>query len=245
MATNNPTYTAADVITDVNNRFVGGSNLDSTVLLPWVSYSYLKLYNAIISVGQRAKEEIFGDRGDITLSSGTLEYTITDSLPRFGGILKVEVRYGDSEDDWVPAKPLVSITHWKSLDNVSTTYRSKTDPLYYLRRSVIGIIPTPTAGEDDQTPTARVWFIRRPYKIDATTDEIDIPYRFIYPVINYVYAMAVRRVNEDHQEASLIEQQFERELEEVALMVANEFEEGVDGVEAPSDSELYHNPLSY
>lgn len=241
MATSNPTYTAADVITDVNSRFVGGTNLSASIFLPWVSYANQKLYRAIISIGQRAKEAIFGDRADITLSVGTLEYALSTNIPRFGGILKVEVQYGATGDVYNPASPLVSITNWKSLDQVSTTYQSKTLPVYYLRRDFIGFIPTPP----ESGATARVWFVRRPQQINLTTDEIDIPYRFLYPIVNYVHSKAVMRMNEDYTTADRVEANFNRELEEVAEMVADEFEEGVDGIEVSSDSELFTNPLNY
>lgn len=242
MATDNPTFTAASVITDVQSR-LNNPNLSGDVYLPWLSYSVQKLHAKLTSVGQRAKEYLFGDREDIPLTADILEYTITDSIPRFGGVLRIEVRYGASGDDWSRATPLVSINNWDSLDNVSTTYRGKTNPLYYLRRNVIGIIPTPPAGESVQTPTARVWYVRRQPQINDSTDEIDIPYRFIYPVLNYVEAMAIRRLHEDYGEARDIENQFERELEQVALAVADEFEEGVEGIEISSSSELFYNPL--
>lgn len=244
MATNNPTYTAANVITDVEAR-LNTPNLSSTVYLPWISYAYQKLYAKIVGVGKRAKQEIFGDRTDVTLSADTLEYSLTTNIPRFGGFIKVEIRYGASGDDWNKASPLIDLDHWDSLDNVSTTYRSKLHPLYYKRLNLMGIIPTPPAGESAQTPTARVWFVRRPYQIDTTTDEIDIPYRFIYPILNYVQARAIQRVNEDYGESSLVEARFDKELEDVAMMVADEFEEGVDGIEVSTSSEIFYNPLDY
>ncbi len=245
MATNNPTYTAADIVTDVNSRFSGSTGLSSDVFLPWISYAYQKLYNKIISVGSRAKQDIFGDRADVTLSADTLEYSLTTNIPRFGGFIKVEVIYGASGDVYNRASPLIDLDHWDSLSRVSVTYRSKTKPLYYRRLDQMGIIPTPTAGETTQTPTARVWFVKRPFQVDTGTDEIDIPYRFIYPMVNYVHSKTIQRVNEDYREAELVEARFDQELEEVADMVANEFEEGEDGIEISSGSDLYQNPLSY
>lgn len=245
MAESNPTYTASDIITDVNSRFVGGTGLSNEDFLPWISYSNQKLYQKIISVGKRAKQEIFGAKGDITLTAGVLEYTITDWLPRFGGILRVDIQYGATGDVFNRATPLIDITYWNNLEDVSTSYRSKIHPLYYLMGTVIGFIPVPPSGESVQTPTARVRYVKRPQQITEVTDEIDIPYRFLYPLINYVQAKAVQRVNEDYSEASLVERQFEKELEDVAMAVADEFEEGVDGVEMSSSSELYSNPIDY
>lgn len=245
MASDNPTYTAADVISDVENRFSGGTGLSSSVFFPWISYSVQKLHAKIASIGQRAKEEILGDTGTITLASDTLEYTITDSIPLFGGFIRVDVRYGATGDVYNKATPLVDINHWKSLENVSTTYQPKTSPLYYKLGTKIGIIPTATAGESVQTPTAKIRYVKRQPQITAGTDEIIIPYRFIYPVINYVQSKAVQRVNEDYGESALLERKFEQELEEVALSVADEFEEGVDGVEVSSSSPLFNDPLSW
>ena len=245
MATANPDYTASDIIEEVNSLLTGGTNLSAEIMLPWISTAYQRLYAKISSVSKQAKEELFGDRADVELVADTLEYTLTDSIPRFGGFIKVAVRYGASEDDWNPATRLLSIEYWKDLSKVSTQYQAKTLPLYYQRNGLIGVIPTAVSGETDQTPTARVWFVKRAERIDEVTDIIDIPYRFCYPIVNYVLKRTLQRVNEDYATADQIDRDFKEDLEEVALSVASEFEEGIDGIEVPAGSALYDNPFNW
>lgn len=241
MASSNPTYTVADVITDVNNR-LANPGLSSTVMIPWVSYAYQRIYQVLSGAGQTVKEELFGDDATITMNTTSPnEYSLETNIPRFGGIIKVEVKYGASGDDWNRASKLRSIANWNIQNNVSTSYRGKTQPLYYLLQDVIGFIPTPP----ESGAQAKVWYIKRPQQLDATTDEIDIPYRYIWPIIEYVQAKTIQRVNEDYREAELVERNFERALEEIALAAVSEYNEndGTDAVEDFSNSFFYHNPL--
>lgn len=246
MSNNNPSITVSDITTDVENRLLS-PGISGSVYIPWVSYAYQKTYQALLGVNQRVKEELFGNLISVTLTPGTAEYSVSTNIPRFGGIIKVEIRYGASGDDWERAERLDSVAHWKIQNNVSTNYRSKTSPLYYIIEDIIGFIPTPPSGESTQTPTARVWYIQRPYQITLTTDVIDIPYRFTYPIVNYVQARAIERENEDYDVALSIERKFEQELENIATAASSEYseEEQTNFVRVGSDSGLYEDPLSF
>lgn len=241
MSESNPTYTAGDVITDVEARLLS-PNLSASVYIPWISYAYQKLYSKLIGVGQDVKEELFGDTDSISLTVGQLEYTLIDEIPRYGGIIKVAVKYGGTGDTRQPARRLRSKSHWRNIENVSTSYQAKDIPLYYIQGGVIGIIPTaPESGA-----VAYIDFVKRPYQITESEDEIDIPYRFIYPIINYVHARAVERTAEDYGQSAIIEKNFQNELEEVALAVASEFNENeANMVEVATNDVLYDNPFDY
>jgi hypothetical protein len=244
MSTDNPSITVSDIVTDVENR-LGDPGVDTATYLPWVSYAYQKLYHALASTGQNVKETLFGTSTTFDLTAGTAEYSINSNMSRFGGFIKVELRYGASGDDWIRAKKLDSLGHWKITNNVSTSYRSKDQALYYRIGDTIGFIPTPPAGETAQTPQARVYHINRPYQLTDATDVIDLPYRYIWPINNYVQARAIQRENEEYGASLNLEVQFERELDQVAEMAMSEFseDEETNFVRLPTDSPIFTNPI--
>lgn len=244
MSTNNPNIIASDIISDIEVR-LGNSNLDTSEYLPWVSHAYQRLYRAIVAAGQQAKEVYFGDDVTFNLSSGTGEYSLSTNIPRFGGIIKVELKYGGTGDDWVKVARLPSINNYEQvMNNTSTVYRAKSSPLYYILQDVIGFIPVPP-GADAGTAQAKVWYVKRPYQIDNGSDVIDIPYRFLEPLNDYVQAKAIQAENESYSESLEIDRVFEAKLKQITEQVVNEFGEyeGHDSIQPMSGSKLYNNPL--
>lgn len=244
MSSSNPDITASDIITDVEARMLN-PNLSSAIYLPWVSYAYQKTYQALAKSSQAVKERFFGTSTTFDLTAGIAEYSLETNIPRFGGIIKVEIKYGKTGDDWERATFLESLSDWKIQNNTSTSYRGKASPLYYVIGDTLGFIPTPPASESDQTPQAKVYHINRPYQITLTTDVIDIPYRFIYPIADYVHARAVQRLNEDYSASRIIESNFIGQLEEVAEAAASEFSENEESnfVKIPGTSPIFNNPF--
>ena len=242
MASNNPDITVSDITTDVEAR-LGTPNISASVYLPWVSYAYQKTFQALLGVGQGTKEKLFGELASFNLTAGVAEYSLETNIPRFGGIIKVEVKYGGSGDDWIKATQLPSISMWTNQNNVSTSYRSKATALYYLLNDIIGFIPTPPST-DSSTPLARVWYIKRPYQLTLVGDIIDIPYRFIYPVVNYVQSKAVEKLNEDYTQSTLLERKFQSELEQIAIAASSEFDENAGNfIQDPGADMFYNNPI--
>jgi hypothetical protein len=238
MSASNPSITASAIITDVESR-LGSPNISASDYYPWISYAYQKTYAALANAGQGVKEALFGNYTTIPLVSGTTEYSLSSNIPRFASMIKLEVLYGASGDLRNTAGKVKSIAQIPDMSHISTTYYSKTSPYYYIIEDTIGIIPTPDGG------TAYVWYIRRPYQITDGADIIDIDYRFIYPIVNYVQAKALEKENEDYQAAALIENKFERELEQIAITASGEYnEEDGDSVE-DSSSALNDNPFHY
>lgn len=244
MSSNNPDITASDIISDVENR-LGDTNLDASDYLPWISYAYTKLFHAISSAGSRAKEEIFGASETFNLSAGSSSVSINTNIPRFGGFLRVEVKYGGTDDTMFnKATRLTSVAYGKDQDELTTQYNNKARPLYRKLGDSLIIIPTPPTT-DSGTPQATVWYVKRPYQITDSADIIDIPYRFIYPIPNYVHSKAIIAENEDFGQANLVEERFERELQQIVTQVVNEFDE-YDGTNAIAYSEsdaFNQNPL--
>jgi hypothetical protein len=244
MSANNPEITASNIIDDVENR-LGNPNIGADIMLPWVSYAYQKTYQALINVNQQVKETYFGALAEFDLTPGVAEYSINENIPRFGGFIKVEIRYGASGDQYVRASKLPSVANWYNQSNDSTSYTGKNAAMYYLIGDNLGFIPTPPAGEVSQDVVARVWYVKRPYQITEEDDIIDIPYRFLYPIANYVQARAIQRENEDYEQAALVERKFETELEQIAEAADSEYSESEGGnyVQVASDSPLYQNPM--
>lgn len=245
MASNNPSITASNIITDVEAR-LENPNLSANTYLPWVSYGYNRLYLALMSADPRVREGLFGNSETFNLSAGVSEYSISTNIPRFGGIIKVEVKYGGTGDDWTRAKKLPSVSDYEVQNNNTTSYRAKENPLYFLLEDSIGFIPVPPVA-DSGTPQAKVFYVRRPYQITDVADVIDIDYRFIYPLANYVQAKAIERINEDYGQAAIIEREFIRLLEEVSERATSEFSGELDGGESvvvPSNSPLFKNPFA-
>lgn len=239
MSANNPSTTASDIITDVEAR-LDSPGISTSNYLPWISYAYQRTYAALISSGQSVKENLFGDVKTFDLSNGTAEYSITTNIPRFGGFIKVEIKYGADGDDWIRATRLPSVANYSQVQSNSTTaYRAKDAALYYQLGDLIGFIPTPPST-DPNTPVAKVFYIKRPYQIDSGDDVIDIPYRFIYPIVNYVQAKAIERENEDYGTAGIIESKFQAELQEMIMFAMSEINEHeVNAVQADPNSELF------
>lgn len=244
MASNNPSITASDIITDVEVR-IGSPNLGTTVYLPWVSYAYSKTYAALYNAGRRVREQLFGAYATYTLTNGTAEYSLQTMLPRFASFIKIEILYGATGDQRVRVHPMRSVWQWDNQANVSTSYQSKAKPLYYIVGDTIGFIPTPPAS-DASSPTAYFWYVKRQYQITEGADVIDIPYRFLYPVVNFVQAKAIEQQNEDYSSANAVENKFERELQQIAETASGEFNEN-DGeaIEASSNSPIFDNPLDW
>lgn len=242
MSANNPSITGADIITDVEAR-LGTPNISSTIYVPWIAYAYLKTYAALANAGQTVKENLFGAYIAVTLTNGTAEYTLSTIIPRFGSVIKLEILFGGTSDQRVRLSPLRSISQWASQANVSTSYRAKEAAVYYLLKDTLGVIPTPPASDPSQA-TLYAWYIARPYQITATTDPIDIPFRFLYPIVNYVQSKAIEKQNEDYSQASLVEQRFERELEQIAIAASSEYNENDgEGIEVATDSLIFDNPF--
>lgn len=243
MSSNNPNIKASDIISNVESR-LGGTNLDNGDYLPWISYGYQKLYSAIVSAGQQAKEYFFGDLEEFDLVAGTAEYPIEEHIPRFGGIIKVEIKYGGTNDDWIKAQRLPSLANWQNQSNTGVEYRSKQAALYYILGDNFGFIPTPST-DDTGAPQAKVWYVKRPYQVDSGNDIIDIPYRYLYPLENYVQAKAIEAESEDYGVSNAIEAKFVSELAEITALVTNEFDENdnTNSVHVPANSSLYSNPI--
>lgn len=239
MSVLNPEITASDIIADVNVR-LDLPNLSATDYYPWISYAYQKTYGALVSAGQRIKEDLFGAYITFNLTNGTAEYSINTNIPRFGGFVKVEVKYGGTGDDWVTASRIESISNWRNQNNVSTSYRAKDGVVYYKLGDLLGFIPTPPAT-DSGTPSVRVWYVKKPYQITDGDDVIDIPYRFLYPIVNYVVARAIERENEDFSTAERIEAKFESELDRIIETAVSEIDErdGTGGIEVDAGSPLF------
>lgn len=243
MATNNPSVTASDIITDVEAR-LGTPNISGTKYLPWISYAYQKLYQGLAGVNQEVKETLFGDVATVTMTNGTAEYNINTNIPRYGGFIKAEVKYGGTDDVYVRASKIRSIANWLVQNEVSTSYRGKSNPLIYFLGSVFGVIPTPPTT-DSGTPEMKMWYVKRPYQINSVSDVIDIPYRFLFPLVNYVQSKAIQAKYEDYSQSMALENKFESEVQQAALAAASEISENENMVvETSSSSELYNNPLS-
>lgn len=244
MSASNPSITASDIITDVEVR-LGSPNISSSNYFPWISYGYQKTWAALANAGQTVKEQLFGAYVSYTLTPGTGEYTLTTIAPRFSSVIKAEILYGASGDLRTPLFPIRSLANWKNMGNVSTSYQSKASPLFYIIGNTIGFIPTPPAS--DSAATLYLWYVQRPYQITATTDVIDIPYRFLYPIVNYVQSKAIQKENEDYATALEIEQRFERELDQVGISASSEYNEndGMSAVEIDSSNALFDDPLKW
>lgn len=239
----NPSVTPADVISDVEGRFASSPALSSSRYMPWVSYGYQRTFNALSQVGQKVRENLFGELATLSLNTTTPnEYDLTTEIPRFGGFIKVEVKYGATGDVYNQAGFLSSLSHWNNQDNVSTTYRSKLTPLYYKLGNTLGFIPVPP----ESGALAKVWYIKRPSQLTDVADVIDIPYRFLYPLYDYVHARALQAVNEDYSASSQIESNFRLQLEEIQQSAASEFNEhdGSSAVEVNA-SDVIVNPFDY
>lgn len=244
MSSNNPSITASDIVTDVESRFPSAVNISTAIYLPWISYSYQRTYQALVSVGQEARENLFGAKAELTLVNGTAEYALSTYIPRYGSFIKGEILYGASGDQWVNLSHIRSVAQWRIMNNVSTSYRAKDEALVYFLADTIGFIPTPPAS-DSSSAQAKIWYVKRPYQINSATDVVDIPYRFIYPVVNYVQAKAIEKKYQDFSTGRDIERRFKEELEEVAEAASQEFDENTGAaIEVSPNSQLYNDPFS-
>lgn len=239
MSANNPSITASSIIVDVESR-LGTPNISTTSYLPWISYAYQRTYAALANAGQRVKETLFGNYTTLSLTANVAEYSLSTNIPRFASLIKIEVVYGASGDQRVRAMPLNSIASWRNQGNVSTSYRSKTEPLFYILEDTLGFIPTPDGG------TAYIWYVRRPYQIDTGSDVIDIDYRFIYPIVDYVQAKAIEKENEDYSESARLELKFQAALQEIVNAAVSEYNENDgDGIAVSSDNAIFEDPLRW
>lgn len=241
MSSNNPTLLVSDIISDVEGR-LASPGIPTATYFPWVSTAAQRVYQALASLGQEAREKYFGTSGTIALTQSTLETSITGSLADFASFIKVEVLYGASGDTRNTATKLRSPAQWGNLNNVSTTYRAKQEPLYYQSGDYIGIIPTPP----ESGANAYVRYVKRLPQYTLAGDTISIPYRFTWPITEYVQAKAIQKVNEDYSTSQQIENNFERHLEEIILRAADEINEndGTNAVELSAESQLLDDPLN-
>lgn len=241
MSANNPSFTASNVVTDIEAR-LRTPGISTSTYLPWVSTAFNRVWQKLEAIGQEAKEEYFGAYISLSLTTTSPnEYSMNTEIPRFGGFMGVQVKYGATGDLRNPATRLRSVTQWSNWDNISTTYRTKDKPLYYKFGDVLGFIPVPpeTGG------TAKIWYVKRAFQVTDGADVLDIPYRFLYPIFTYVQARAVERAYEDYPTAKALDRQFEQELEAVAQAAASEFDENQGGsVEVDSNDSMYDDPFN-
>lgn len=235
---NNPSVTAADIITDVEARLLNPA-ISSSIYLPWISYAYNRVYLTLLRSRKEIAEQFFGDSYTLILDTDSPnEYVITDSIPRYGGILKVEIKYGAAEDSWTNISQLPSVSTYNILQENTVTYRAKSSAIYYIIGQKIGFIPTPP----ETGAQAVIYYIKRPYQISASSDVIDIPYRYQYPIADYVQSKAIQRANQDYSASQVIEDRFRQQLEEVAISADSEVV-GSSNI-LYQGSGLYDNPLS-
>jgi len=220
MSSFNPDVTINDIIADVEARLTS-PNLDVSFYLPIISSAAGRIYQSIIALGQDAKEKFFGANGTISLTQSTLEHNIFTSLEDFLSFIDVEVLYGATEDTRNTATKLSSPSKWGNKANVSTTYQSKAAPLYYQSGDNIGIIPVPP----EAGAIAYVRYVRKIPQYTDGADVVNIPYRFIWAITDYVQAKTIQRVNEDYSASRQIENDFDRHLEDIANMAASEINE--------------------
>lgn len=238
MSSSNPSVTAADIITDIEARLVTPA-ISSSIYFPWISYAYNRVFLTLLRTSKEVAEQLFGDSYTLTLDTNSPnEYTLTDYIPRFGGIIKVEILYGASGDVWVNAGQLATIKTIDILQNNTTQYRGKQNAVYYFIGGKIGFLPIPP----EVGGTAKIYYIKRPYQITETTDVIDIPYRYQYPIADYVQAKAIQRANQDYSTSQVLEDRFRQQLEEVAISVDSEVIGSTNIMY--QGSSLYDNPLS-
>lgn len=242
MSSSNPSFTASAIVTDIESR-LRNPNLSTSLYLPWISTAFNRVYQKLSEVGQHAKQEYFGARVEVSLNTSTpSEVSLEDEIPRFGGLIGVQIKYGATGDVYQTATKLRSMNQWSNWANVSTTYRDKTNPLYYIFGDTFGVIPVPP----EAAATARIHYIKRAFQVTDGTDVLDIPYRFMYPIFTYVQARAIERVSEDYQVAAGLDRRFEAELEQIALAAASEFnEDGYElAIEVDGDSPIYSDPFN-
>ncbi len=241
MSANNPQVTCSDIITDVEGR-LASPNLNTSLYLPWISTSAQRIYQAIAALGQDAKEKFFGASDTISLTTDTLEHSITDSIPDFGSFIKVEIKYGASGDTRNKATKMRSPSMWEDEDNVSTSYRAKEKPLYGQSGDDLIVIPVPP----ESGAIAYIRYVSRLPQFTDATDVIHIPFRFMWPIYDYVQAKAIQRVNEDYSTARQIERDFRDSLEEITLRAADEINEndGTNAVEVTANDRIYDDPLN-
>lgn len=239
MADQNPDLLVSDIITDVEAR-LNAPGLATSVYLPWISTSAQRIYRALTALGQEGKERYFGASDTISLTTSTLEHDIFGSIPDFGSFISVEVLYGASGDVRRKASKLRSVSQWPDLSNVTTSYRAKDVPLYYQSGDNIGIIPVPP----ESGAVAYIRYIRKLPQYTDADDVIEIPYRFTWPIYDYVEAKALQRTNEDFSTSRQIEMDFRADVDALTEMAADEMNEndGTNAVEE-TDTELSDDPL--
>ena len=239
MSEDNLDLLVSDIITDVEAR-MGNPNISTSIYLPFINTAYARTYFALMGTGRAVKEELFGEYALVTLNtSSPNEYDLIDLAPRFGGMIKLEVKYGGTDDIYKKATRLKSLADW-DMSHVTTDYIAKATPLYYILGKKIGFLPVPP----EAGAVAKMWYVKRPYQLSESTDIIDIPYRFTYPIVNYVHAKAIQKENEDYKNSLNIENVFKNELEELSQFVEGEYNENEGSeVEDSSNSGFYENPL--
>lgn len=209
----NPEYTVADVISDVNGR-LRNPGVGAEIITPWVSYAYNRLYNKLLNVNQQVKEQLFGAYTTIDLEEDVAEYVITEHAPRYSSLVKYEIHYGTNQI--TSGKSIYSIA--KSPNNVITG--GSGTPRLYRYGNNFAFYPIPGEG------TAHLWYIKRGKQLTQSTDVLyDIPYRYLYPIMDYVEGRVIARINEDYGVLGTLEREFERKMEEVAMMADGEISE--------------------
>jgi hypothetical protein len=238
MALNNPSVTASNIITDVEARLFN-PNISSSLYLPWISYAYQRVFLTLLRASKEIAEQFFGDSYTLTLNTTTPnEYILTDYIPRFGGIIKVNLKYGDINDQWQGIPQLPSVSTYDSMEERTTLNVAKSNAIFYVIGQKIGFIPTPP----ETGAQAVIYYIKRPYQINDTSDVIDIPYRYQYPIADYVQSKAMQRSNQVYSTSQLVEDRFRQQLEEIAISADSEV---VGSTNILYDgSALYSNPLS-
>lgn len=236
--TNNPNITASNIITDVEARLFN-PNISSSLYLPWISYAYQRVFLTLLRSRKEIAEQFFGDSYTLTLDTDNPnEYILTDYMPRFGGIIKVNMKYGDINDQWQDVSQLPSVSTYSSMEEKTTLNVAKTNAVYYILGGKIGFIPIPP----ESGAQAVIYYIKRPYQIDDVSDVIDIPYRYQYPIADYVQSKAMQRSNQDYTTSQVIEDRFRQQLEEIAISADSEIL-GASNI-LYQGTALYDNPLS-
>lgn len=177
--------TTANLFSEIRDIVTKDSTtLPDATLLRFANKRYLEMVRQLVSLN----EDLYAEVSSADLVSGQREYVLpTDNTSSTygGGLIKlqrVEISY-DAGSNWYLASPmsLQEFSEPTVTDADLNSQTSKTSPKYWFKDRSVWLAPVPSATDSTSGGNAglRMYWIKRPNEIAATTDIPEIPKDFL------------------------------------------------------------------
>jgi hypothetical protein len=165
--------TRVQILNDLKALLGPGVGVSDAELNTWISDGYLQMVDAI----QKERQDYFVKSSLSSTSANVQEYVLPSDFVK---MLKVNLSL---DGTWYKVEPLGD-ADLRYVDTPSSTDLqgfNTASPRYYIYKSTMGLLPTPTTTESQNI---KIWYVYSPSDLSADSSTPDFP-SIYHPTIKY------------------------------------------------------------